>query len=281
MVVTLVERNLSLGWLASLEHLLACGGTDVNVIVAIERIGEEDGDVRGLLDTFIAPRRGRTVLPVSSVANTIFPHALYQPGREGARERLYELFLRGYPVARRFPANYSGTYFHRLVAWPGPTGPVNQLERAIARLWRQMGRRNPLRNAYELGLSNVGDDWDEIDDATAELRIQLPGRDGRLMGFPCLSHVSLTLLNGRLHATALYRNQHFIRKAYGNYLGLSRLLQFLCQEVGCQPGELVCISSHADAEIGTGRGFGQGDLRGMAQACRRAVGAGGLGRVSA
>ena len=87
------------------------------------------------------------------------------------------------------------------------------------------------------------------------------------MGFPCLSHISLTLYKGRLNMTALYRNQHFIRKAYGNYLGLSRLLRFICREVGCEAGALVCVAAHADAELGNGKR----DINKLVLDCREAA----------
>ena len=44
------------------------------------------------------------------------------------------------------------------------------------------------------------------------------------MGFPCLSHVSLSLQKGVVHMTAIYRNHEFIKRGYGNYVGLGRVL---------------------------------------------------------
>src|SRR5262249_18505243 len=76
----------------------------------------------------------------------------------------------------------------------------------------------------------------------------------RTRGFPCLTHVDLTLHRGRLHATAVYRHQYLIDKAYGNLLGLSWLLQFLCQQTGYQLGELVVHATLADAQ-GRSRGL--------------------------
>jgi len=71
--------------------------------------------------------------------------------------------------------------------------------------------------------------------------------------FPCLSHISLTLVRGRLNMTAVYRNQAFITRAYGNYLGLSRLLCFLATETATSPGEIEVVATHADAELGRGQ----------------------------
>lgn len=52
-----------------------------------------------------------------------------------------------------------------------------------------------------------------------------------------------------IHLTALYRNQGFLRKAYGNYVGLARLARFFAREVGVGVGEIVCVASHADVEL--------------------------------
>jgi hypothetical protein len=78
--------------------------------------------------------------------------------------------------------------------------------------------------------------------------------DRRVRSFPCLTHIDLTLYKGRLHATAVYRHQYLIDKAYGNLLGLSWLLGFLCQQSGWELGELVVHATLADAQ-GSARGF--------------------------
>jgi len=74
------------------------------------------------------------------------------------------------------------------------------------------------------------------------------------MSFPCLSHLSFKYDHRRtlLHLTALYRNHTYLSHAYGNFIGLGRLMQFACRETETRPGELVSISTHADAEISTG-----------------------------
>lgn len=250
-------QDLSSAWLDALEHLLLCGGKDTNVIVAIERVNEEILDVRQFLDDFLqerSGRRGEEFVPVTTVANTIFPQALYQPQRGSeARAFLYQRYEQSFAVAKRYQPNRYGTYFRRMVSWQTGQKKVNQLEAIINRLCRGLSRPNPLSSAYEIGISDVIE-TDVGAPETGEIRIYQPDYDdGRLMGFPCLSHISLTLFKRRLHLTALYRNQYFIHKAYGNYVGLSRLLRFLCQEIGCEPGELTCVASHADAELTMGK----------------------------
>jgi hypothetical protein len=257
--------NVSLAWLAS-----------VNLVVAVVRPTEEVAAVRARLDTFVAVRRRNRVPLVRTVANTIFPSSLYFPDLgDQARPHLYENYQFARPIARLHHANNRGIYFDRLVAWPGEKGPINQLERMIRRLRRQLETSGPMSSAYELAVS-APDDVADLTESSAgggdgELRIFRPDLDNSIMGFPCLSHISLTLAQRQLHMTALYRNQGFIQRAYGNLLGLGSLLNFLAHEAGCTPGELVCVATHADLEIGTKPGFGKATIAGLIDDCDRAV----------
>ncbi len=72
--------------------------------------------------------------------------------------------------------------------------------------------------------------------------------DRRERGFPCLVHVDLTLYERRISMAATYRHQYLVTKAYGNLLGLSRLLVFLAQQTGFRVGELMVNATFADAE---------------------------------
>jgi hypothetical protein len=262
-----------------MEYLLNRGGKDANLAVAITS-PIEDPSIRKVLDSFLLERRSRNprrgeVFSVKTVANSLFPDSLYRPELgPDARERLFALHEEAMVVHRRL--RRPSTYFDRLVAWPGPKGPVNQLERTVARLRQQLGLRNPLGSAYELAVSapsdhrSIAGDQRDHTSSAADLRVYTPGLDNGLRGFPCLSHISLTLVRGQLHMAAIYRNQHFIRRAYGNYVGLARLMRFFTQEADCQPGEILCVASHADAELGQGVGFGLRDLQQLVSDCRKA-----------
>lgn len=277
MAAMISEHNLSVAWLAAMEYLLREDGKATNLTVVIQEPVVEDASIRRALDKFISSRD--SVLPIATVANTIFPQSLYLDHLGSkAREHLYAMHAQRRPIVLRHPASKWGTYFDRLVAWPDPRGEINQLELVIKQLRMQRGRNNPLSSAYELGVSVVGEDEgvpeagsDFLEGGTAGLHIHLPGHDKRVRGGPCLSHISLTLSGGRLHMSALYRNQHFFRRAYGNYLGLSRLLAFLCREVGCPMGEIVCLATHADAEINSKGGLGKGALTALVRGMRAAV----------
>jgi len=265
-------QNVSDAWLQAMEYLLAHpGGETSNLAVAILSPTDEDSKVRSVLDEFIEGyRKGENkqgLERISTVANTLFPQALYRRTLgKAARAHLFDMEKRGRRISRR--RNRTGTYFERLVAWPDTNAQegFNQLEHVIARLTAIRGRGQRKGNATELGLTTQSD----VDgDGDLSLRIYGPGIDNRIMGFPCLSHITLSLLDGRVHMTALYRNHHYVRRTYGNYVGLGHLLCFVADESGYKAGELLCVSSHADAELAA---FGRQELTELVKRCRTAIG---------
>ena len=134
------------------------------------------------------------------------------------------------------------------------------------RLKSNLTRINPLSCNYELSIGGLEEC--SVQDNTATIQIRQPNKDTRIVGFPCLSHISLVLdKERRLNMTAIYRNQYFIQKAYGNYLGLCRLLRFVSREVGCETGALVCVAVHADAELSK---KGKRDIKKLVHDCREA-----------
>lgn len=263
------EPTLSAAWVRALRSTLDAGGRDVNLAVSW-RGCDEDRSIRDAVDAFLADRRKEylthegkrapwAVWSVETVANTIFPIDLYLPAKGDDAITLFsELYSEGREFARSVSPD--GEYCERLVAWPGRDGPVNQLD-VLARKLRKVrargnGARGALSSDYELALALPADAFD--------LRVHAPGLNKSPYGFPCLSHISVTIHDGELHLTALYRNQHLTRKGYGNYLGLSRLGWGLANEAGLPLGETLVIATHADAEVGSGRGFGMGALRALA-----------------
>lgn len=263
-------ENVSSAWGDALSRLLAGDGEAVNLTVAIADPTTEVPAVRAVVDAFIEERRRarRGVERVSTVANTIFPQSLYvERLGEGAEAHLYEMERRGRAVSRR--RNPQGTYFERMVAWPNGRArrgdsveTFNQLDQAVTRLrrLRQQGRVQQ-GNQFEVGLSSPADE-------TIAVPVVVPGRDKQTIGFPCLSHVSLSLQKGVVHMTAIYRNHEFIKRGYGNYVGLGRLLRFVAVQSGWPMGELTCVSASVTA-VG-GAGFSRGAVSELLEACQRA-----------
>ena len=153
---------------------------------------------------------------------------------------LYQRYEQMLPVLLRFPGNSRGTYFARMISWPGKnSGGTNQLDLRISRIRGEFANRRRTNNTLDI---DVGAD------SLAGVQVYAPD-DKRMRGFPCLVHIDLTLFEGTLHCMAVYRHQYLITKAYGNLVGLSRLMHFLCEQTGADCGELVVHATMADAEL--------------------------------
>jgi len=169
------------------------------------------------------------------VANTLFPAELASKRTAG---ELYDVYRKKvFPVLRRIPQNRRGTYFLRLIERKSRGSREepewNQLEETLDKMRSELARgHRALRCAYELAV------YDPVEDARVR------------MGFPCLSHVSIKMDPAAhlVHLTALYRNQRYIERAYGNFLGLARLQSFIAREIGLEVGELVCHATHAQID---------------------------------
>ncbi|ALC91530.1 hypothetical protein AM500_18375 [Bacillus sp. FJAT-18017] len=217
--------NISDAWLKAISFLLNNNNESYNLIVEIEDPTTEVQQLKYDLDTILVYNSQQRV---ETVANTIFPIGLY---REGNREKLYERFYDLYPRIRQVSSNQSGTYFGRLVAWNYESGDLfNQLEKTIRKLIRAKESRRTIRVMYEMSIYD-------------------PKKDQiTTMGFPCMSFISIKIREDKIDLTSIYRNQHFVTKAYGNYLGLGRLLTFISENTGFNVGKVTCIATHAELD---------------------------------
>jgi len=270
----LVQReNLAEAWLAAMELVLERGGKSFHLDVAFPARYDEGTAPWEELDAFLVEHKA---WELNTVANTIFPAELYYPhlGNRAA-EQLYENYEISMRVHQRVGrANDKETYFNRLVSYPVATGSTeklgkkgkmlkadgswNQLAFQIERLRRQR-KRGKRRNSYEIGVSHLVD---------GEMRVQAPLHDITMGSFPCLSHISLTLVEDRVNLNATYRNQYLVTRGFGNYVGLTRLTRFIAQECGAEPGEVQVIATGADAELG----FGKRKIKGLVARCKESIG---------
>lgn len=241
MATLITGSSATSAWFDAIRYLYEeTDGKSVNLNVAFDGGGTDSSKVIGMLDAVIAGRcDSDDPYLVETVANTLFPKGLYQPHLgEGAQAHLYAMNDVTMTLTKKRKKGEKDTYFNRLVNYPGPDGKsVNQLARTIERLISERAAVATKSSAYEVGISVPTD---------ADLRVFAPGQDSGYMSFPCLSHLSFTLVDDLVHVTALYRNQHFMSRALGNYIGLARLAAFVANEAGASVGEVQCVASHAD-----------------------------------
>lgn len=209
--------DLSTAWLMGTRALIAADGHELtDLIVSVGDPRTEVSAIRTVADTLTKD------WPVETSANTIFPR--YFGPQDQSPEQLAERYAKILPKLRHTSANRLGTYFGQLVAYkPTKTAPaINQLAIAV----HNANTKPRLNNVYDMTIAN-------------------PGYNPRPRGFPCLAYVNFKIHRGDLLLTAHYRNHYFIDRAYGNYLGLSRLQTYLAGQMHLQPGSMVCVSGHA------------------------------------
>lgn len=273
--------NLSEAWLRTLERVADEGGHAVNVITTVkDPLAPETDTIRAALDAVMAvPRKKVRVQPVDTVSATIFPHEIYadtgltfSPGMDeealakldASAADLFECYEEMLPILTTDTANRNGTYFGRMASWPGKTGGGrNQLADRIKHFRSARTRNVSQRNLEDIAIGGEAD----LVDPPEGLQIYAAS-DLREYGFPCLVHVDLTLYQNRISMAATYRHQYLVTKAYGNLLGLSRLLGFLAQQTGYGVGELMVNATFADAEHSNYTKAGVAELVAVARAAQ-------------
>lgn len=249
-VIAVSGADVSSAWLAACRAMSNDSPVAYHTVVRIENPLAEDPAIRAAVDGILQAARLQSV---KTVANTIFPEAVAGTSHDHLDlARRYTAML---PTLRRLSgANMWGTYFGRLVSYPGPRGPVDQLNAIITRLRSETAKAKtgtgPLTAAYEAAFDapGEGDGLASQDDclATLHAQVRVPGQDSRVRAFPCLSHCSFQLDRaGTLHAMAHYRSHLMVQRAYGNYLGLGRLLDYIAGQAGLRTGELTVTAGYA------------------------------------
>ena len=126
--------------------------------------------------------------------------------------------------------NRNGHYFRRFTSYGKNRGkPVNQLQHIIDTYNGVDGVRNPVHRRSAL----IATTFDPLTDHTAQ----------RQRGFPCLQQVCFVPKNGRLSINAIYAMQYLSDRAYGNYLGLKWLGQFMAIQMNLELSQINCIAS--------------------------------------
>lgn len=222
------ENNLSIAWAKAFVEVMKCPEISP-LTITIDGLGAEtiteDTRIRTLLDTSLS-ETGH--ISCETVAGTIFPMSFWNPAREA--ELLFSRYRRCRKRILKCHANHDGVYFDRLMAYGANNGddgddgdPVNQLA-YIIRTYTKKG--NHRRSALHASI------LDPRSDET----------DQRQRGFPCLQQVGFVPIKQKfLNVVAFYPTQHFYDKAYGNYLGLCRLGQFMAQEMDLTLTQLTCF----------------------------------------
>ena len=244
----LSAENLSHGWGKIFCRLMEPGSKALQpILLSISGFTDgkasEDVAIRGAVDTALSAT-GKYSCAVSAM--TIFPYKHWLRQNHPPRQELFEWYLN--QILPRLKArdrrNCSGTYFERMISFQGAKrvrrnlepASKNQLEHIIA-VWQRDAAKHsrPRHSALQVSC------FDPVKDHTGQ----------KLRGFPCLQQVSFGYDDeGGLAVSAFYPTQYIFDRAYGNYLGLANLGEFMAHEMGLRMTRLNCFIAHP--ELGNG-----------------------------
>jgi hypothetical protein len=235
-------ETLSDAWVAALRNVVDPGSSRSSpTIVSFTRF-EPDGrpcEVALIRDAVDLELKSRGLVNVETNAAMIFPIGNLQllEARLGRNASIGE--LSGYYRDRVFPrlsaanrrANRKGTYFLRMISFG-----------ADPRTDQSTGE-NQIKKLLEIWQNNP-----HIPQSVLQLAIRDPARDlthNPRPFFPCLQQVSFAYDNeSGISITGYYPTQYIFDRAYGNYLGLSNLGNFVAREMNRKLVRVNCICSN-------------------------------------
>lgn len=210
-------------WVNAVEHLSVNNWKYFNLIIQITDPCIFDITTHNSITQFSKMINIRTP---KDVAYTIFPYNQYN----GNADELYQQYIkRFFPWTRKQQHSGWGTYFERMINYDPGNGSkrINQLKNIVDAI---NVRKMTLSAAYTISITHPG------------------GETIRRMGGPCLNYLTIQMEPSnppKLGILAIYRNHEFLERAYGNYFGLCKLLEFLNEQTSTVPGTITCVSSHA------------------------------------
>lgn len=219
------ETNLSHAWSRAFLHVIDNPGKEISPMLITltgftNGMPNEDQAIRDTLDSCLTANGDQQV---HTVANTIFPSSLWRLS-QCDRKKLFEIYLNTLPRYKALEPhkNKRGIYFERLIAYGSGPNNGNQLEYIISQYKSRSGVR---RSMFQASI------FDPARDHVHDPRL----------GFPCLQHVSFIPQKKNLILNAFYATQQLFNKAYGNYLGLCRLGDFMAHEMGLSFERMNCF----------------------------------------
>ena len=160
---------------------------------------------------------------IETTAGTIFPVSI-----SGGKKSVFQRYEKIWKYVKKDSRNRRGTYFRRLSAY-GDGEKCNQLQKIIDTYNGIEGERKPVHRRSAL----IATIFDPKLDHTPQAQL----------GFPCLQQICFVPSGEHMSMNAIYAMQHHSTRAYGNYLGLMRLGNFMAEELGLEFTHLNCMIS--------------------------------------
>jgi hypothetical protein len=230
------DANFSLAWARTFLTLMQPGVDElVPLQVTVSGLeGDQPPEIPAIRQALDADLKAKKKFSCETVAGTIFPQSMWNP--DMPRDRLFDRYRATLPALKKFKQNIYGMYFERFTAY-GPER-FNQLEFILnSRLGNGERKGNKRRSVLQAAVI-----WPKRDLTNQPLR-----------GFPCLQQVNFAPHgHDELAVNGFYATQFIFQKAYGNYLGLYNLGQFVAHELGLRLTQVTCFTGIAQLGIGKG-----------------------------
>ena len=213
-------------WLKALINIVDGNSSELSPITVTFKANSQNSpfqqDLEQDLNSYLI---GENKNKIDTTASTIFPKSL----AGSSQKNIYDRFDLIWPYVKKDTLNRNGHYFRRLVAYNEHNGkPFNQLQHIIE-TYNGKGSRNPVHRRSAL----IALTFDPTKDHTSQA----------MRGFPCLQQVCFVPKDKKLNLNAIYAMQYLCDRAYGNYLGLQNLGNFMADQMGLELNEINCIAS--------------------------------------
>ncbi|MEB3179286.1 MAG: hypothetical protein VKL59_09680 [Nostocaceae cyanobacterium] len=221
------DTNLSHAWGRVFLHIIDNSGKEISPLVISltgfnNGIPEEDSAIRDALNQYLKSDKKKTV---DKISETIFPASIWEHYQDN-RQEFFNNYIKDLPniKAKAKPKYRPCLYFERLIDFGCGPHNGNQLEHIIS----EYKSRKEVRKSM-LQASIFDPQRDHVRNAQ--------------LGFPCLQHISFVPNNKdkTLVMNAFYATQQLLEKAYGNYLGLCRLGNFMAYEMELKFERMNCF----------------------------------------
>ncbi len=213
-------------WLEILNELVVSKKTELSPLIVKINVTDDIPSYQYALENDLNDFLKMIGQPcIETTAGTIFSVSL-----SNGSKSIFDRYERNWKYIKSSSKNRRGTYFRRLTAYGEQYGRnKNQLKQIIETHNGIEGVRKPVprRSAF------IATTFDPTLDHTPQPQL----------GFPCLQQVCFIPSNSKLSMNAIYAMQHLTTRAYGNYLGLIRLGQFMAKEMGLEFVQLNCMIS--------------------------------------
>ncbi|OJY63116.1 MAG: hypothetical protein BGP16_04590 [Sphingobium sp. 66-54] len=248
-------------WLKAVQHVDACPRhEDFDVFLHVREPTVLEANDRAIYEIVDAFFKKHGAYSIHTVAETIFPLDEYM---RGGREAVFETYPPRIKAihAARDDKNW-GTYAYRLLRQKDRDGKIyNPLKDMVTKI-RAHGK---YKASFELGMGHPLEEDIHIYEGATDRR--------RLYGGPCLSHLSIKAHDDAIRLNATYRSHYYVRRLFGNLVGLGRLQYFLASETGLAIGGLTINSTYAKIDRGDGGSCGgrwtKPDVDGLIAECAR------------